>query len=82
MKRIFVLVLLSFGLINLAFAQQMSVIDPELYTLMNSKSGGKISVNIILKENIDASKMNVRKSFSSRDAQRTYMVEEMKKQAD
>ena len=82
MKRIFVLVLLSFSLINLAFAQQMSVIDPELYTLMNSKSGGKISVNIILKENIDASKMNVRKSFSSRDAQRTYMVEEMKKQAE
>ena len=82
MKRIFVLVLLSFSLINLAFAQQMSVIDPELYTLMNSKSGEKISVNIILKEKIDASKMNVRKSFSSRDAQRTYMVEEMKKQAE
>ena len=82
MKRFLLFVLLSFSLINLAFAQQMAVIDPELYTLMNSKSGGKINVNIILKENIDANELNVRKSFSSRDAQRTYMVEEMKKQAE
>ncbi len=82
MKRIFVLVLLSFSLINLAFAQQMSVIDPELYTLMNSKSGDKINVNIILKEQFDANQMNVRRSFSSREDRRAYMVNEMKAQTE
>ena len=82
MKRFLLLVLLSFCLINLAFAQQMAVIDPELYTLMNSKSGGKINVNIILKEKIDANQFNVRKSFGSRDAQRTYIMEKLKAQTE
>ena len=82
MKRFLLFVLLSFCLINLAFAQQMAVIDPELYTLMNSKSGGKINVNIILKEKIDANQFNVRKSFGSRDAQRTYIMEELKAQTE
>ena len=82
MKRIFILVLLSFCFINLGFAQRSGVIDPELYDLMNSRSGDKISVNIVLKKQIDADALNVRKSFSSKEAKRTYMVEEMKYQAE
>lgn len=82
MKRIFILVLLSFCFINLGFAQRSGVIDPELYDLMNSRSSDKISVNIVLKKQIDADALNVRKSFSSKEAKRTYMVEEMKYQAE
>ena len=82
MKRFFVLVLLSICLINMAFAQQMAVIDPELYTIMNSKSGGKISVNIILKEQVDVNEQSVRVSFSSGEDRRAYMVNEMKTQTE
>ena len=82
MKRIFILVLLSFCFINLGFAQRSGVIDPELYDLMNSRSNDKISVNIVLKKQIDADALNVRKSFSSKEAKRKYMVEEMKYQAE
>ena len=82
MKRIFILVLLSFCFINLGFAQRSGVIDPELYDLMNSRSSDKISVNIVLKKQIDADALNVRKSFSSKEAKRKYMVEEMKYQAE
>ena len=85
MKRGFVLVLLSFCFFHLSFAQ--ALIDPELLQLMNSRSSEKFSVNIILKESIDANSLNVRQSFSSRDAKREYMIEETKalaekKQAD
>ena len=82
MKRIFILALLSFCFVNLGFAQRSGVIDPELYDLMNSRSSDKISVNIILKDKIDANELNVRKSFSSKDAQRAYMINEMKYQAE
>ena len=82
MKRFFVLVLLSFCLVNQAFTQQMAIIDSELYELMNSNSSDKINVNIILKEQFDANQMNVRRSFSSREDRRTYMVNEMKAQTE
>lgn len=82
MKRIFTLVLLSFCFIHLGFSQNSNVIDPELYALMNSRSGDKISVNIILKENVDASSLNVRKAFYNEDAKRTYMVNELKTQSE
>ena len=82
MKRIFTLVLLSFCFIHLGFSQNNNVIDPELYALMNSRSGDKISVNIILKENVDASSLNVRKAFYNEDAKRTYMVNELKTQSE
>ena len=82
MKRIFTLVLLSFCFIHLGFSQNNNVIDPELYALMNSRSGDKISVNIILKEQFDANQMNVRRSFSSREDRRAYMVNEMKTQTE
>lgn len=82
MKRIFTLVLLSFCFVHLGFTQNSNVIDPELYALMNSRSGDKISVNIILKENVDASSLNVRKAFYNEDAKRTYMVNELKTQSE
>ena len=82
MKKIFILVLLSFCFVNLGFAQRSGVIDPELYALMNNRSAGKISINIVLKKHIDANELNVRKSFSSKDAKRKHMVEEMKYQAE
>ena len=82
MKRIFILVLLSICSINLVLAQKSNVIDPELYELMNSRSSDKISVNIILKKQIDASELNLRKSYSSKDAMRKGMMEEMKYQAE
>ena len=82
MKRIFVLVLLSFFFTSLAFSQVKNVVDPELYALMNSRGGEKISVNIILKKQINASELNLRKSFSSKEDQRNYFVEEMKYQAE
>ena len=83
MKRIFTLVLLSFCFVTLGFAQQRAAtIDPELYSLMNSRSSDKISVNIILKKQINASELNSRKSYSSKDAMRNGMVEEMKYQTE
>ena len=82
MKRIFILVLLSICSINLVLAQKSNVIDPELYELMNSRSSDKISVNIILKKQINASELNLRKSYSSKDAMRKGMMEEMKYQAE
>ena len=82
MKRLFVLLSLCFCFIHLGFAQQNGVIDPELYALMNSKSGEKISINIILKKQIDANKLNLRKSYSSKTAMRNHMVEELKYQAE
>ena len=82
MKRIFTLVLLSFCFIHLGFAQNNNVIDPELYALMNSRSADKISVNIILKEDVNASSLNVRKAFHNKDAKRTYMVNELKTQSE
>jgi subtilisin family serine protease len=82
MKRFFTLVLLSFCFVHLGFTQNNNVIDPELYVLMNSRSGDKISVNIILKENVDASSLNVRKAFYNEDAKRTYMVNELKTQSE
>ena len=82
MKRFFTLVLLSFCFVHLGFAQNNNVIDPELYALMNSRSGDKISVNIILKEDVNASSLNVRKAFHNKDAKRTYMVNELKTQSE
>ena len=82
MKKLFVLLLLCFCLTGIGFAQNTSVIDPELYALMNSKSGEKISINIILKKQIDANKLNLRKSYSSKTAMRNSMVEELKYQAE
>ena len=82
MKRIFTLVLLSFCFIHLGFAQNNNVIDPELYALMNSRSADKISVNIILKEDVNASSLNVRKAFHNKEAKRAYMVNEFKTQAE
>ena len=49
---------------------------------MNSRSGDKISVNIILKEDVNASSLNVRKAFHNKDAKRTYMVNELKTQSE
>ena len=82
MKKLFVLLLLCFCLIGIGFAQNKNVIDPELYVLMNSRSSDKISVNIILKKQIDANKLNLRKSYSSKTAMRNSMVEELKYQAE
>ena len=53
MKKLIVLLLLSFCFINFNLAQTLCDIDPELQMLLNQKNNEPISINIILKSKID-----------------------------
>ena len=54
MKKRLLLGALLFVLCNICFAQDYSVIEPELQQILNRRSVGMASVNILFKSKIDA----------------------------
>ncbi len=79
MKKKIVLLLLSLCFIGLGYAQNLSVIDPELQQLLEQKSNELISINIIMKSHIDAKKLDTRReTFSDKDAMRKAVMKEFK----
>ena len=83
MKKIILLLLISFCLIKVDYAQSLCDIDPELQQLLNSKEDEFISVNIILKSQIDVKKLDSRsQSFDERGQKRNTVLKEFKKFAE
>ena len=80
MRKIIVSLLLAFCIISTGFAQNLSKIDPELQQLINQKGDDLISVNIILKSQLDVNKLNSRNQiFSERSTKRSAVLKEFKK---
>ena len=80
MKKPIVLLLLLFCINIFNYAQNLCYIDPELQQLINQKSDDLISVNIILKSQIDVNKLSSRtQRFSDRDAKNDAVLKEFKK---
>ena len=83
MKKIILLLLISFCLIKIDYAQNLCDIDPELQQLLNSKEDEFISVNIILKSQIDVKNLDSRsQSFDKRGQKRNTVLKEFKKFAE
>ena len=83
MKKIILLLLISFCLIKVDYAQSLCDIDPELQQLLNSKEDEFISVNIILKSQIDVKNLDSRsQSFNERGQKRDAVLKEFKKFAE
>lgn len=79
MKKSILLLSLILCVINFSFAQYVNVIDPELQTLMNTKNNDNISVNIILKSQIEVNKLSSRtKRFSDRASKKDAVLKEFK----
>ena len=79
MKKLIVLLLLSFCYINFNLAQTLCYIDPELQMLLNQKNNEPISINIILKSKIDVKESAARKqSFADKDIKREAVLQEFK----
>ena len=79
MKKLIVLLLLSFCFINFNLAQTLCDIDPELQMLLNQKNNEPISINIILKSKIDVKESATRKqSFADKDIKREAVLQEFK----
>ena len=80
MKKPIVLLLLLFCINIFSYTQNLCYIDPELQQLINQKSDDLISVNIILKSQIDVNKLSSRtQRFSDRDAKNDAVLKEFKK---
>lgn len=61
MKKLIALLLLSFCIINSDYVNAQCYIDPELQEIMEQKSDELVSINIILKSQIDATKLDSKK---------------------
>ena len=79
MKKLIVLLLLSFCIISSNYVKAQCDIDPELQEILKQKSDELISINIILKSQIDVKKLNTRKQdFASKDIKREAALKEFK----
>ena len=79
MKKLLVLLLLTFCIINLGQAQGTCDIDPELQQILKQKSDELISVNIILKSQIDAQKLESKNQvYRDRSDKRSNVLNEFK----
>ena len=79
MKKLIVLLLLSFCIISSNYVKAQCDIDPELQEILKQKSDELISINIILKSQIDVKKLNTRKQdFASKDTKREAALKEFK----
>ena len=79
MKKLIVLLLLSFCIISSNYVKAQCDIDPELQEILKQKSDELISINIILKSQIDVKKLNTRKQdFASKDIKREATLKEFK----
>ena len=61
MKKLIALLLLSFCIINTNHVKAQCYIDPELQKIIEQKSDELVSINIILKSQIDAAKLDSKK---------------------
>lgn len=79
MKKIISFLLFTLCLTNFGFAQYANVIDPELQQIINEKNNELISVNIILKSQIDVEKLNLqRQNFSDKASKKEFVLKEFK----
>ncbi len=80
MRKIIVLLLLSFCLTGFNFAQNNNSIDPELQQLIKQRNDNFININIILKSQIDVKKLDSNEQiYRSKKAQKDAMLREFKK---
>ena len=80
MKKIIILLLLSFCIGNIGLAQVLCDIDSELQQLIEQKNGDLISINIILKSQIDVDKLTTRsQDFNNRAAKKDAVLKEFKR---
>ncbi len=79
MKKIIVLLLLSLCIVDSINAQNLKTIDNELQQLIAQKNNELISINIILKSQIDVDRLNSRRTaFDDEDAKREAVLKEFK----
>ena len=79
MKKIIVLLLLSLCIVGSINAQNLKTIDDELQQLIAQKNNELISINIILKSQIDVDRLNSRRTaFDDEDAKREAVLKEFK----
>ena len=79
MKKRLLLGALLFVLCNICFAQDYSVIEPELQQILNRRSVGMASVNILFKSKIDADYLKSKIAAApDKKIQRDIFVEELK----
>lgn len=79
MRKTIILLLISFCIINFCHAQKQCRIDPELQQILKQKDNELISVNIILKKQIEAEKLGCkRQAFSDKSSKRDAVLKEFK----
>ena len=61
MKKLIALLLLSFCIINSNYVNAQCYIDPELQEIIEQKSDELVSINIMLKSQLDATKLDSKK---------------------
>ena len=77
MKKHLLLLILAIIFCDLGIAQYTNVIDPELQELINNRDNELISINIILKSQIDVKKLNHRgETFSDKSEKRDAVLKE------
>ena len=77
MKKLVLSLLIIISFCSLAYAQK--TIEPELQNVMNKKNDDMISVNIILKSNIDMNRLRSRaEQITDKKVKRDFLVDEMK----
>lgn len=77
MKKLVLSLLIIISFCSLAYAQK--TIEPELQNVMNKKNDDMISVNIILKSNIDMNRLRNRaEQITDKKVKRDFLVDEMK----
>ena len=77
MKKLVLSLLIIISFCSLAYAQK--TIEPELQNVMNQKDDDMISVNIILKSNIDMNRLRSRaEQITDKKVKRDFLVDEMK----
>ena len=79
MRKIILLLLLSLCIANINYAQNVCDIDPELQQILAQKNDELISVNIILKSQLDVKKMYSRsQTYDERGMKRDAVLKEFK----
>ncbi len=83
MKKIIAFLLFAFCIINVNHAQSRCDIDPELQRLLNQKSDELISINIILKSQLDVKSLESKNQiFNERGIKRNIVLKEFKNFAE
>ncbi len=79
MKELIIFILLYFCIANINQAQNLCNIDPELQHIIEQKNDELISVNIILKSQINVKNLNYRsRSFDDKSAKKDAVLKEFK----